>query len=106
MNIEKLKAAAIASINHDGSNYYSHTYNHTKESNPATILELIERLEAAENQRDGLLAELRHCAEVFRQYEQLHILKCTDEGLEKAHRNGYLAARAEAAIASVKENGK
>lgn len=64
---------------------------------------LIERLEAAENQRDGLLAELRHCAEVFRQYEQLHILKCTDEGLEKAHRNGCLAARAEAAIASVKE---
>ena len=71
-----------------------------------TILELIERLEAAENQRDGLLAELRHCAEVFRQYEQLHILKCTDEGLEKAHRNGCLAARAEAAIASVKEKMK
>lgn len=56
MNIEKLKAAAIASINHDGSNYYSHTYNHTKASDPATILELIERLEAAENQRDELLS--------------------------------------------------
>ncbi len=59
MNIEKLKAAAIASINHDGSNYYSHTYNHTKESNPATILELIERLEAAEKQRDELLNALK-----------------------------------------------
>lgn len=68
--------------------------------------DLAQRLNVVEMQRDGLLAELRHCAEVFRQYEQLHILKCTDEGLEKAHRNGYLAARAEAAIASVKENGK
>ena len=33
--------------------------NHTKESNPATILELIERLEAAEKQRDELESTLR-----------------------------------------------
>ena len=98
MNIEKLKAAALAA----NQAWMDEPY----EIEPALVLELIERLEAAEKQRDGLLAELRHCAEVFRQYEQLHILKCTDEGLEKAHRNGCLAARAEAAIASVKEKMK
>ena len=60
IDLEKLKAAALASINHDGSNYYSHTYNYTKASNPATILELIERLEAAEKQRDELMAAIDH----------------------------------------------
>ena len=54
-------------------------------------------------QRDELLAELKHCAEVFRRYEQLHLLKCTDDGDDKAHSNGVLAARCEAAIARVKE---
>ena len=59
IDLEKLKAAALASINHDGSNYYSHTYNHTKASNPATIIELIERLEAAEFSWAGCSQQLK-----------------------------------------------
>lgn len=53
-------------------------------------------------QRDELLAELQKCAEVFRRYEQIHLLKCSDEGNDKAHENACLAARAEAVISNVK----
>lgn len=65
-----------------------------------------EEIKRLRMQRDELLSELEHCAGVFRRYEQLHLLKCTDEGNDKAHSNGVLAARCETAIASMKGEKK
>ena len=51
IDIEKLKQVALASINHNGDNYYSHVHTYTSVANPSAVLELITRLEAAESQQ-------------------------------------------------------
>lgn len=115
IDLEKLKAAALASINHDGSNYYSHAYNHTKESNPATVLELIERLEAAENQRDELESTLRMEETIsFRRQMQEYAAQRDEllNALKKVKSVGHgvipkhVWMTVEEAIASIKENEK
>ena len=91
MNIEKLKAAAIAA----NQAWMDEPY----EIEPALVLELIERLEAAENQRDELL-EAAEVIEINAE-ECLDFDECTAMlvPIDDYHKLMH-------AIANVKENGK
>jgi len=81
MNIEKLKAAALAA----NQAWMDEPY----EIEPALVLELIERLEAAENQRDELLNALKEVKSVGHGVIPKHVWMTVEE-----------------AIASVKEQEK
>lgn len=83
MNIEKLKAAAIAA----NQAWMDEPY----EIEPALVLELIERLEAAEKQRDELLSAV----------EPFGAIDLVESRLPAEF--AMLVLRARAAIASVKE---
>lgn len=52
---------------------------------------------------ETLATELKHNAEVFRRYQQLHILKHTEDGNDKAHANGSYADRCESALKLVEQ---
>ena len=49
------------------------------------------------------LATLRECELTFRNYEQLHLAKGTQDGDEKAHRNKQMADKCAEAITSLPE---
>jgi hypothetical protein len=61
---------------------------------------------AIQGERDALRAIVTKCADKFDHYEQLHRLKCTSEGDEKADRNRELADMCRAALTATKNGAR
>jgi succinate dehydrogenase/fumarate reductase flavoprotein subunit len=65
---------------------------------PHKLEQAADTLLAIQRERDALRAVVTKCADKFDHYEQLHRLKCTSEGDEKADRNRELADMCRAAL--------